>query len=184
MKEKDLNINDFAKRCMNDTWADGAKQNNEWYKECLKKSKDTSEFLKLYFTTKDKEIIFSQAYGELLRRINVYYKGFSKYVSNILNHANKTLTTESDRGDLKIGNKEVAFYVANRYGDGYTNVYFFEKSNEWIRAVEHLMDTSMASVIGKFDIFEYDCGDKVLCTIEGNYNIYSYCGNVVFIENN
>ena len=184
MTEKDLKIDKFVKSCMNSTYSNGAKENNEWYKDCLEKAKNTSEFLELYFTTKDKEIIFCQAYGELLRRSNIYYKGFSKYVSNILKHANKKLTTESDRGDLKIGNKEVAFYVANRYGDGCTNVYFFEKSNEWIRAVEHLMDTSMTSVIGKFDIFQYDCGDKVLCTIEGNYNIHSYCGNVVFIEVN
>ena len=68
MREKDLKIDSFVVTCMNNIYGDDAEVNNEWYLECLNKAKDTKEFEKLYLSTKDKNIICSQAYGELLKK--------------------------------------------------------------------------------------------------------------------
>ena len=69
MKEKDLKIDKFVKLCMNNTYSNGAKENNEWYVKCLEKAKDTEDFLQYYFSTYDKKIICCQAYGELLKEV-------------------------------------------------------------------------------------------------------------------
>lgn len=41
MKEKDLKIDSFVVNCMNNIHGDYAEVNNEWYLECLNKTKDT-----------------------------------------------------------------------------------------------------------------------------------------------
>lgn len=45
MEEKDLKIDKFVKSCMNNTYSNEAKENNEWYVKCLEKAKDTEDFL-------------------------------------------------------------------------------------------------------------------------------------------
>lgn len=182
MLEKDLKIDKFVKSCMNNTYSNGAKENNEWYVKCLEKAKDTEDFLQYYFSTYDKKIVCCQAYGELLKG-STHYAGFDMHVKSILYNANKIFLTCSDIGSLKIGNEQCSFYIRNGYGDGEMYGFIFDKDNEYISAIDHFMEYS-SLVDGKFDIYDYDCGDDVLCSIEGKYMIYYFNGNVAFVEVN
>lgn len=181
MIEKNLKIHDFVKHCMHNTYGD--KENNEWYKKCLDEAKNTNQFFNLYFSTRDKKIICSQGYGELLKRETIFNEELDMYVSSVLSKGNNCYQTLSDRGDLKLGNDSFNIYVANGYGDGFTDVYLFEKDNEYIRAVENIMYYK-TNIEGTFNIYQYDCGNKVLDVVTGNYDIYSFNGHIAFIERN
>ena len=118
MREKDLKIDSFVVTCMNNIYGDDAEVNNEWYLECLNKAKDTKEFEKLYLSTKDNNIICSQAYGELLKKQSLFYEGYDKYYHYVMNKAEIKKVTCSDRGGLKLGNDTFSICVSNGYGDG------------------------------------------------------------------
>ena len=185
MKEKDLKIDSFVKRCMNNTCGDGAKVNNEWYLECLNKAKDTKEFEKLYLSTKDKNIICSQAYGELLKKQTLFYEGYDKYYDYVMNKADIEHLTSSDIGGLKIGNDSFSICMSNSYGDGIFPVAIFNKGNPYICAIDHMMNYQVR-VDGKFNIYNYDCdcGYDIAFELEGSYIVYSYNGFVALVELN
>lgn len=181
MKEKDLKIDSFVVNCMNNIHGDYAEVNNEWYLECLNKAKDTKEFEKLYLSTKDKNIICSQAYGELLKKRSLFYEGYDKYYHYVMNKAEIKKVTYSDRGGLKIGNDTFSICVSNGYGDGVIKTAIFLKGNPYICAVDHMMDWQV-TVDGKFNIYSYDCGNEVAIELEGSYIVYSYNGFVALVE--
>ena len=89
MKKEDLDINRFAKSCMENNTGNMARKNYMWFEECVEKAKDTWNFYELYFATKDEDIICSQGYGELLKRLVPLYKGFDRYVNNIIKKGRK-----------------------------------------------------------------------------------------------
>ena len=39
-----------------------------------------------------------------------------------------------------------------------------------------------STIEGKFDIINYDMGKDVLATVDGNFNIYYFNRDVVFVE--
>ena len=97
MKEKDLKIDSFVKSCMQNTIGGSAKSNNQWYLECLNKAKNTEDFENLYFSTKDIDIMNSQAYGELLKKQSLIYEGYSEIYNYVMNQAEIKNIAGSDR---------------------------------------------------------------------------------------
>lgn len=79
MEEKDLKIDSFTKTCMQNTIGGSAKSNNQWYLECLNRAKNTEDFENLYFSTKDIDIMSSQAYGNYWKNKVWFMKGIVKY---------------------------------------------------------------------------------------------------------
>jgi hypothetical protein len=181
MEEKNLKIDSFVKRCMQNTIEGSAKSNNQWYLECLNKAKNTEDFENLYFSTKDIDIMSSQAYGELLKKQSLFYKGYDKYYHYVMNKAEIKKVTCSDRGGLKLGNDTFSICVSNGYGDGVFTTAIFLKGNPYINAVDHMMNYQVA-VDGKFNIYDCDCRNDVALELEGSYIVYSYNGFVALVE--
>ena len=181
MREKELKIDSCVVTCMNNSYGDVAEVNNEWYLECLNKAKDTKEFEKLYLSTKDNNIICSQAYGELLKKQSLFYEEYDKYYHYVMNKAEIKKVTCSDRGGLKLGNDTFSICVSNGYGDGVFTTAIFLKGNPYINAVDHMMNYQVA-VDGKFNIYDCDCRNDVALELEGSYIVYSYNGFVALVE--
>lgn len=80
--------------------------------------------------------------------------------------------TSSDSGSLKIGSGDMSILIPNGRGDGEMKYYITDK-------VMHI-GNFFTSVEGKINIYEHDCGDNVIETIEGRYAIYNCEGIVVF----
>lgn len=181
MEEKNLKIDSFVKRCMQNTIGGSAKSNNQWYLECLNKAKNTEDFENLYFSTKDIDIMNSQAYGELLKKQSLIYEGYSEIYNYVMNQAEIKNIAGSDRAGLKIGNDNFSICVSNGYGDGVTKFAVFKKGNPYICAIDHMMDWQI-TIDGKFNIYSYDIGNDVVLELEGSYIVYSYNGFVALVE--
>lgn len=82
----------------------------------------------------------------------------------------------SDAGSVKIGNDSFTILVPNGYGDGFTDVVVLSVDEDFEKDGFRFF----TSVDGTFNIYSYDCGDKVKLTISGNYGIYYKDGFVVF----
>lgn len=83
--------------------------------------------------------------------------------------------THSDVGSLKIGNKDFTILIPNSFGDGTTKVFIVEE-----RIKIPLKYFTM--VKGEIAIYSYDCGNEVSCKIDGEYQIYSEDGTIVFCK--
>ena len=87
---------------------------------------------------------------------------------------NDGFTTNSEMGSVKVGNDKFATLIRNRYGDGITKVAVVNgKAHLDVKHFE-------TSLEGEFNIYSSDCGNKVACTLNGRYGVYSNDGYVVF----
>ena len=87
---------------------------------------------------------------------------------------NDGFTTNSEMGSVKVGNDKFATLIRNRYGDGITKVAVVNgKAHLDVKYFE-------TSLEGEFNIYSSDCGNKVACTLNGRYGVYSNDGYVVF----
>lgn len=87
---------------------------------------------------------------------------------------NDGFTTNSEMGSVKVGNDKFATLIRNRYGDGITKVAVVNgKAHLDVKYFE-------TSLEGEFNIYSSDCGNKVVCTLNGRYGVYSNDGYVVF----
>lgn len=87
---------------------------------------------------------------------------------------NDGFTTNSEMGSVKVGNDKFATLIRNRYGDGITKVAV-------VNGKAHLdVEYFETSLEGEFNIYASDCGNKVACTLNGRYGVYSNDGYVVF----
>ena len=183
--EKETRITDFAKRCLLDTNYNEKGERfrmpiNEWTRKCWRKAKTFEEFVELFFSADEEEIVRSYGYCELSKTLNA--KAHEKRFNRMLSNANRAYYTMSDIGSLKIGNSNFTMLVPNSYGDGETKVFVFKKGNEnFIYNMLNIHDWR-CSCKGKIDIYHYDCGDDICATLEGSYSIYSENGNVIFVE--
>lgn len=181
MEEKDLKIDSFTKTCMQNTIGGSAKSNNQWYLECLNRAKNTEDFENLYFSTKDIDIMSSQAYGELLKKQSMVYEGYSETYNYVMNKAEIKNITCFETSKLKIGNDNFSVGVSNGYGDGIMKFAVFKKGNPYINAIDHMMDWQV-TIDGKFNIYSCDIGNDVALELEGSYIVYSYNGFVALVE--
>lgn len=81
----------------------------------------------------------------------------------------------SDKGGLKVGNEDFSFVIPNGSGDGLTKAAFVDDYSFDLSGFYFFTD-----IQGKFNIYDYDCGDKVLKTIEGRFGIFYGEGFVIF----
>lgn len=183
--EKETRITDFAKRCLLDTNHNEKGERfrmpiNEWTRKCWRKAKTFEEFVELFFSADEEEIVRSYGYCELSKTLNA--KDHEKRLNRMLAKADNTYCTMSDIGSLKIGNGDFTMLVPNGYGDGETRVFVFKKGNaNFIYYMLNIGDWS-CSFKGVINIYHYDCGNNVCATLNGSYTIYSENGNVIFVE--
>lgn len=135
----------------------------------------------------EEEITNLQNACERLKNDNEYTKIYKKTLKKIeelkkelsdLKKADRiTLYTYSNVGSVKIGNDNFNILVPNGYGDGCTTVLILGK-NEEPRESNHYICT----IDGDYSIYSYDLGiDEVIYKIHGKYNIYnSHNGVVIF----
>lgn len=138
----------------------------------------------------EEEITNLQNTCERLKNDNEYTKIYKKTLKKIeelkkelsdLKKADRiTLYTYSNVGSVKIGNDNFNILVPNGYGDGCTTVLILGK-NEEPRESNHYICT----IDGDYSIYSYDLGiDEVIYKIHGKYNIYnSHNGVVIFKKN-
>lgn len=115
---------------------------------------------------------YTKIYKKTLKKIEELKKELSE-----LKKADRiTLYTFSDVGSVKIGNDNFNILLPNGYGDGNTTVLILGK-NEDPRENNHYICT----IKGDYCIYSYDLGDEVIYKMHGKYNIYnSHNGVVVF----
>lgn len=73
--EKETRITDFAKRCLLDTNYNEKGERfrmpiNEWTRKCWRKAKTFEEFVELFFSADEEEIVRSYGYCELSKTLN------------------------------------------------------------------------------------------------------------------
>lgn len=115
---------------------------------------------------------YTKIYKKTLKKIEELKKELSE-----LKKADRiTLYTFSDVGSVKIGNDNFNILLPNGYGDGNTTVLILGK-NEEPKENNHYICT----IEGDYGIYSYDLGDEVIYEMQGKYNIYnSHNGVVVF----
>lgn len=83
-----------------------------------------------------------------------------------------------DGGCIKIGNEQFNVHLPNGYGDGFHRIYVgTEKEIENLRPKD---SEFIGSIEGKFNVYEYDCGNEILFELEGCYAIFKYKGTIYF----
>lgn len=87
---------------------------------------------------------------------------------------NDGFTTNSEMGSVKVGNDKFAMLIRNKYGDGITKVAIVDGNAS---LDDKYFETSIE---GEFNIYLSDCGNKVACTLNGRYGVYSNDGYVLF----
>lgn len=149
---------------------------NNCYEEVIKKADcdNANAIIKTLLESTDKKIISSQAYA-LASRLNLYGQHWSRLINMM---GEKRRESVSDNGGLKIGNDEISIIIPNGYGKGITR-YAVLDEDDITMDISEAMDY-FTSINGKFNIYDYDCGDGISEVIEGNFAIYKYGGIVIF----
>lgn len=92
----------------------------------------------------------------------------------------KIIKTVSDVGSLKVGNDDFSLLIPNGYGDGEMTCYITTDVN--ISEKDGFKYFSLLS--GKFNIYDYDCGDNVIYTTSDNaYQVWFGNGYVILNKN-
>lgn len=138
----------------------------------LRSASDTMDFVNKFLDSEDLDILMSQAYAELSKK--VCPSGHWMRIRKMLNEM--VFKTTSDVGGVKIGNDNFSIIIPNGYGDGVTRIAIVNRGD-----INENMFTFFTSVEGCINIFSYDCGDEVERTIFGKYGVY-YCEGFVIFE--
>lgn len=116
---------------------------------------------------------YTKIYKKTLKKI----EELKKELSELKKAGRITLYTFSDVGSVKIGNDKFNVLVPNGYGDGNTTVVILGK-NEEPRENNHYICT----IEGDYEIYSYDLGDEVIYEMHGKYNIYNSHNGVVVLK--
>lgn len=81
-------------------------------------------------------------------------------------------TTISDAGSLKVGNSSFSTLFSNGYGDCENLVYIIDREINL-----HCLEFKTIIEGSEINIYEYDCGNKVIATLSGKYALYSHTKN-------
>lgn len=114
----------------------------------------------------------SQGYAEL-SKVN---PGHARRIAEMFGKRGKN--TVADAGSLKIGSNEFTILIPNGYGDGVTTYAIFDSENE----LNCNMLNYQTTISGTFGIFAYDCGDEIVETVSGRFQVYSARGFVAFVR--
>lgn len=91
----------------------------------------------------------------------------------------KKYTYYCDGGSLKLGNGNFTATYGNDFGDGDFEVRIYDSEEEVMKDYELNQLNFKGSVEGEISIYEYDCGNEILTTINGRYGIYAHCGDII-----
>ena len=80
----------------------------------------------------------------------------------------KQYTYICDGGSLKLGNDNFTANYPNNYGDGCFLVTICEENENPCNELDF-----RGSVRGEINIYEYDCGNDILTTVNGRYGVYA-----------
>lgn len=176
MKQKDLILSEkksddiFLKRCIfNERSKDEVK---DMTAKILAESNNSEDFIDEYLNTK--ELSHTQAYAEISKTCRPdkhWYKVREMF-------GDRQFKTDSDAGSVKIGNDSFSILIPNGQGDGITRVAVFDDR-------QYFNDSMMEPftlVDGNFNIYDYDCGERVAKKLSGRYYIYVYQGLVAFVQ--
>lgn len=116
---------------------------------------------------------YTKIYKKTLKKIEELKKELSE-----LKKADRiTLYTFSDVGSVKIGNDNFNILVPNGCGDGCTTVLILGKNEEPAENNHYI-----CTVEGDYGIYSYDLGDEVIYIVHGKYNIYNSHNGVVVLK--
>lgn len=137
----------------------------------LSSATDTMDFVSRFLDSEEPEIIMSQAYAELSKKVCPN----GHWVRIIQMLGDKVFKTMSDIGGVKIGNDKFTVIIPNGYGDGDTRIAIVNRGE-----INDNMFNFFTFIEGDINIYSYDCGDDVVRTISGKYGVYYWEGFVIF----
>lgn len=159
-------INNFTKRCLMNESIYDYKGSIEIIKEYWSIAKNIKEFTSLVMN--DERLSHNQGYWQLMKE-ELSEDELNNLVNNQLKDlADNHYVTYSDIGSISIGNDSFRYNIKNGYGDCSNNVYIIERDVH----IECLnFDTTIKG--DNINLYDYDCGNDVLCTLKGEYAIYT-----------
>lgn len=168
MNKNDFNttkeLNDFTKECICNEFG-----KKEIYMELWKKSETVDDFKKLVWD--EEKLLTEQATGEMFK----YDWNFKRKILG-----NKQIKLNSDAGGIKVGTDNFSIIIPNGSGDGITRFAILNEDeiNKTVFEYFTLLEGT------EINVYEYDCGDKVLCTLRGRYGSYYSDGFIVLVKYN
>ena len=168
MKERIIDcelLKEFTRRCLTSCYDEWAKNK---FKSYWENAIDIDEFKRSVLS--DKSLAMTQGYAELSKETPGHTKRF-------LSQFNSILITESEVGSLKVGNDNFSFNLPNGIGDGKTKVVITRE-----KEINTNMVNFFTKIEGTFNIYDYDCGNDILTSLNGKYHIFYLNGIVVFGE--
>lgn len=169
--EETKGLKNFTVRCLMNEEVKSYEGSKRIIAEYWEKAKDIEEFKK--FVLDDERLKFNQGYAELSKESdNHWYRVRQMF-------GDRCFKTYADGGSVKIGNDSFSLNISNGYGDGTVRVSIFTKED---RFNENMMNYTGTALHGEFNIYEYDCGDTIAKTMNGDYFVYIFEGLVAFVE--
>ena len=153
---------------------------------------DDEEAKKMWEASKSYKEFESNVLNDFLknRSIGIWmYSFISEYGSDSLNNwyrvrrlFDNVIKTYSDVGSLKVGTNGMNVFIHNDYGDGVTRLAIIKKGHENYGYITRMMRNTNIDISGDINIYDYDCGDKIVTKISGSYTVYVYDGMIAFVE--
>lgn len=168
MNKNDFNttkeLSDFTKKCICNKFG-----KKDIYMELWEKSETVDDFKKLVWD--EERLLTQQATGEMFKH-DWYFK------RKIL--GDKQIKLYSDVGGVKVGTDKFSIIIPNGYGDGITRFAILneDEMNDSVFSFFTLLEGN------EINVYEYDCGDEVLYTLNGRYASYYADGFVVLVKCN
>lgn len=124
----------------------------------------------------EKTLDKTQFYAMVMQHADESYDFVEKAVLTMAKELKcKVIETESDVASTKVGNRYFKTYINNNCGDGITlNIIDnHDKFNDSFFTFQGMIE-------GSFNIYDYDCGDNVVCKLNGKYLTYSDNSIILF----
>lgn len=132
-----------------------------------KKSKNIEDFYKL--VKEDEQARLTQFAGYMFK--NDWY-----FLRSLI--GDKKHTLYADAGSVKFGTDDFSFLVSSGGGDGKVRFAVFEDEKEFNDRAFKFSTT----INGKFNVYQYDCGEEILMQLEGKYFVYKNNGFVCLVK--
>ena len=157
--------------------------------EIIEKANDCDEVAQMIFDNRkniittlppfknEKTLDKTQFYAMVMLHAEESYDFFEKAVMAMAKELNcPIIKTDSDCASTKVGNDNFKAYINNNCGDGLTLNIIDEKGE-----FNHGFFTFQGMIEGKnFNIYQYDCGEKPVYKLDGNYLTYSDNSIILF----
>lgn len=170
--ERTKKIKDFTKKCLKNECIYDYKGSIEIINNYWEQAKSVDKFIELVLG--DKRLQNNQGYWQLAKENRENYKNLlRKYLGSKTTYH---FTTESDIGSLKIGTKDFTYNIPNCFGDGCNDIYIIEDK------IDIQCANFLTTIKGRFNIYDYDCGNNVAKELVGEYAIYREERLFIFVK--